>query len=117
MPHDWKRIDIEGLEFSYARNCRDTPMLNGVSLTLNRGETIALVGPSGSGKSTLMRVLAGLYDPNRGLNLLQRFDRVMLMDDGMVVDSGSVTELLERQPLFRELWNRSLSPEASALAA
>jgi len=41
----------------------------------------------------------------------------MLMDDGMVVDSGSVTELLERQPLFRELWNRSLSPEASALAA
>jgi ABC-type multidrug transport system fused ATPase/permease subunit len=52
------------------------------------------------------------------LNLLPRFDRVMLMDDGRVVDAGSVAELLERQPLFRDLWQRSLStPETSARAA
>src|SRR5919107_6032323 len=31
VPHDWKRIDIEGIEFSYARNRRNTPMLNGVN--------------------------------------------------------------------------------------
>ncbi|MDQ6680275.1 MAG: ABC transporter ATP-binding protein/permease [Pseudomonadota bacterium] len=40
--------------------------LRHVSLTLHRGERIALVGPSGSGKSTLMRVLAGLYEPQHG---------------------------------------------------
>ena len=66
VPQNWQRIEIEGLEFSYARSRRDTPMLNGARLALNRAETIALVGPSGSGKSTLMRVLAGLYEPSRG---------------------------------------------------
>jgi len=52
------------------------------------------------------------------LNLLPRFDRVMLMHDGTILDSGTVAELLERQPLFRELWNRSLStPEEDTRAA
>lgn len=37
-----------------------------VSLTLERGETLALVGSNGSGKSTLLRVLAGIYLPNTG---------------------------------------------------
>jgi ABC-type multidrug transport system fused ATPase/permease subunit len=52
------------------------------------------------------------------LNLLPRFDRVMLMDEGSVLDCGTVVELLERQPLFRELWHRSIStPEANTRAA
>lgn len=52
------------------------------------------------------------------LNLLPRFDRVVLMDDGAILDCGTVDELLERQPLFRELWQRSLSTrDATARAA
>lgn len=244
---EWRRIEVSNVEFSYARSRRNRATLSGASLTLRRGQSIALVGRSGSGKSTLMRVLAGLYDadrsrividgmPQTGLrnlsaiatlipqdaevfeasirenitfgvpypteaveaairvaefdavlatlphgtdtiiterglnfsggqkqrlalargvlaarssslllldeptssldpltearifsalrqamsqtcivasvhrfNLLPRFDCVVLMDDGRVLDSGTVDELLRRQPLFEELWKRSTS--------
>jgi ABC-type multidrug transport system fused ATPase/permease subunit len=76
----WSRIDLVDLVYDHAaplpmpgvepmpRAANDAPGggLKGVSLTLRRGERIALVGPSGSGKSTLMRVLAGLYEPQHG---------------------------------------------------
>ena len=255
VPRDWRKIQIDGLEFSYSRSRRDAPVLNGASLTLERGEAVALVGPSGSGKSTLMRVIAGLYDAERArfavdgmphiglrnlgalatlipqdaeafegsvldnitfgapyapeavsaalrisgcdsvvaslpqglhtpiterglnlsgrqrqrmalargilaaqassmllldeptssldsvaesrffvalreaapdaciiaavhrLNLLLRFDRVVLMAEGCVIDTGSVTDLLERQPLFRDLWHRSTAAGSGTRAA
>jgi ABC-type multidrug transport system fused ATPase/permease subunit len=244
VPASWREIDVEKLNFGYAGKQRGQAALCDVSLTLRRGDRIALVGESGSGKSTLLRVLAGLYradgagfvidgrkrpgvadlgaiatlapqDPEifassiahnltlgidydaaairgacelarftpvveclpaglateiaeRGLNLsggqkqrlavarailaaqrsslilldeptssldpateaevydnlfsalgdacivsslhrlhlLQRFDRVVLMADGCILDVGSAAELLEREPLFRELWRR-----------
>jgi ATP-binding cassette, subfamily B, bacterial len=56
------------------------------------------------------------------LHLLRRFDRVVLMAGGRVVDSGSVDELLARQAVFREMWQRStdmpaVESEAGALRA
>ena len=43
------------------------PVLDGVSLAIEGGDRIALVGRNGSGKSTLMKVMAGLVEPDRGL--------------------------------------------------
>lgn len=59
-----KNIDVRNLSFSYAGN--KAPVIDNISLEINKGEIIALVGPNGAGKSTFVRLLCRLYDPVSG---------------------------------------------------
>lgn len=52
-------IEIAGLTFGYGSNA---PVLQDLSLTIQRGETVAILGPPGAGKSTLVQLLVRLYD-------------------------------------------------------
>ncbi len=52
----------------------DLPALNGFSMTVKPGETVALVGPSGAGKTTVFRLLLRFYDPQSGTVALDGVD-------------------------------------------
>ncbi len=60
----------------------DLTILSSVSLTINEGESIAIVGASGSGKSTLLGLLAGLDAPSNGSVTLQGTELTALDEDG-----------------------------------
>lgn len=64
----------------------DTPVLNGISLTIGKGEIVSILGPSGSGKTTLLNVILGLTD----------------MDGGSIIYDG---EDLSRTPMQQRGFN------------
>jgi ABC-type multidrug transport system fused ATPase/permease subunit len=58
------QIVIKNLDFSYTNKLPYT--IENISLVINKGESIGLIGPSGSGKSTLVDLVLGLLKPNHG---------------------------------------------------
>jgi len=63
-PSSFSRIAVSGVTFTYPG--ASEPALRDVSISIGRGEVVALVGENGSGKTTLAKVLAGLYQPSAG---------------------------------------------------
>src|SRR5262245_62804667 len=59
-------VTIRDVYYDYVTGGRVTKALEGVSLEIERGTTVAFVGPSGCGKSTLLKLIAGLVRPTRG---------------------------------------------------
>lgn len=68
------KIEVTDLTFGHGEA---TPAINGISFTVEPGETLAIIGPSGSGKSTIMHLLLRLYDYGSGSI---RFDGCELRD-------------------------------------
>ena len=107
------RVDIRGLKFRYAD---DMPLLfDGLNLTINSGDYVALVGGSGCGKSTLMRLMMGLEHPLAGsifydqydisdinLRSLRRFCIGICMQDGQLVEGTIRDNIIFNNPLLTD---------------
>ena len=60
-------VEIEHLTKAYRRGDQVVPVLQDITLTMQAGDFVALMGPSGSGKSTLLNLIAGIDAPDSGL--------------------------------------------------
>jgi putative ABC transport system ATP-binding protein len=76
-------IDLKDIRLTLGRGDVRTEILKGVSLRLDPGETVAVLGPSGSGKSSLMAVIAGLERADHGRALLVGQDVGSLGEDDL----------------------------------
>ncbi|GAA0413227.1 ABC transporter ATP-binding protein [Cocleimonas flava] len=85
-PHDVTSktvVDLRQLSFSYDLQETKLDVLVDVDLTLNQGETVAILGPSGSGKTSLLLLLAGLEQPTSGAILIDDKDLAKLDADAL----------------------------------
>ena len=57
-------IELKDVEFTYKGN--EKPTIGGISMSIKKGEKIALVGYNGAGKTTLIKLILRLYDPTQG---------------------------------------------------
>lgn len=67
------RVELQGVHFTYPTR-PNMPVLQGIELSIQPGEVVAIVGPSGAGKSTIAGLLGRLYDPQAGRILLDGKD-------------------------------------------
>jgi subfamily B ATP-binding cassette protein MsbA len=87
---DW--IAFEDVGFGYESDGEVKQVLNGIDLTVARGEVIALVGPSGAGKSSLVNLIPRFFDVNQGRILIDGHDLRDLSIASLRRQIGKVTQ-------------------------
>ncbi len=110
-PGPLHRLDLEGIHFSYSSENR---VLEDVSLSVEAGEKVALVGPTGSGKTSVINLLLRFYDPEAGRILVNSTDlrhmdleawraRIALVMQDPYLFAGTVREnILQGNPFLTE---------------
>lgn len=76
-------LDVNGISKNYHQGATQIQALKSVSLHIEKGETLALVGSSGSGKSTFLNCVSGLEQPDTGEIVLSGQDLSQLSTDEM----------------------------------
>lgn len=97
----------EGLSKTFTEGPAEVNVLNDISLSVNKGEQVAIIGSSGSGKSTLLQLLGGLDLPTKG--------RVKVTDKDMASLDETQRGLLRNENLGFVYQFHHLLPEFSAL--
>ena len=90
-------FDIQNVTYRYSN---DVTALNGITLTIARGERLAILGANGSGKSTLLRILDGLYFPDSGSVAVfgQPLNEEQLQDEAFAFDFRRRVALVFQNP-------------------
>ncbi len=118
-----KKITLENVTFAYVDNF---DVLNNVDLTINSGQTTAIVGSTGSGKSTLIKLLLRLYEINNGsinfdstnlkdLELSSLREKIGLVSQDVFLFEGTVLENIAYGDLDAsesDVWNAAQKSEA-----
>lgn len=83
------RVELEQVRFSYLPG---QEVLHGISLTVEAGETVALVGPTGAGKSTVVNLVLRFYDPDSGVVRVDGVDVSAVTQDSLRSHMGLVLQ-------------------------
>ena len=112
------RIELRNVTFGY--QAKQAPLIDNLSLTIEPGQRVAVIGPTGSGKSTLLKLLSGEYRPWSGEIL---FDGVPIGEVPREVLTGSVAVVDQQIFLFAAtvrdnltMWNPTV-PDQQLVAA
>lgn len=101
--HKTASVTIKDIHFCYNK---EEPVLDGVSLKIQPGEKIALVGASGGGKSTLIQVLLGLYPPSSGQIYFNDIPVTMI---GLSIVRENIATVLQHPALFNDSIRNNLT--------
>jgi ATP-binding cassette subfamily B protein/subfamily B ATP-binding cassette protein MsbA len=96
LPARHERIEFRDIHFTYDGIQK---VLEGVNLTIGRGDHLAIVGPNGGGKSTMVNLLCRFYDPQQGQVL---FDGVSLRDVALKDLRSRIALVTQQTELFNE---------------
>jgi ABC-type multidrug transport system fused ATPase/permease subunit len=94
------RIELQNVSFCYPG--KTEPAVDSVSITINKGQVVALVGPSGAGKTTLIDLILGIIEPDKGSVTISGLDPILAISkwpgavgyvpQDVMISNGTISE-------------------------
>jgi putative ABC transport system ATP-binding protein len=114
-------VEIRNLTKAYRRGGQIVPVLNDITLDIDAGDFVALMGPSGSGKSTLLNLIAGIDKPDGGMLRVGGIDIAELSEaelaDWRAEHVGFIFQFYNLMPVLTAFENVELPLLLTSLAA